>query len=106
MGQKQRRLSATRRDLRGALVVTELGQGDCSDQFIRPLLDWLDTQKLGYLAWAWNAYGPCQPRMGMQAGQPWSLVVDYASGMPNGAYTQAYHDHLMMSTPATDCVET
>jgi len=80
------------------VVVTELGQGDCSDQFIRPLLDWLDTQQLGYLAWAWNAYGPCQPRMGMQAGQPWSLVVDYASGMPNGAYAQAYHDHLMSTS--------
>jgi endoglucanase len=80
------------------VVVTELGQGDCSDTFIRPLLAWLDTQELGYLAWAWNAYGPCQPRSGMVAGQPWSLVTDYTSGAPNGPYAQAYHDHLMSSS--------
>lgn len=82
------------------VVVTELGQGDCSDTFIRPLLEWLDTQQLGYLAWAWNAYGPCRPRSGMVAGQPWSLVTDYANGVPNGPYAQAYHDHLMSTSDA------
>jgi hypothetical protein len=80
------------------VVVTELGQGDCSDTFVRPLLDWLDSKELGYLAWSWNAYGPCRPRMGMSDGQPWSLVTDYVSGAPNGAYALAYYDHLMSTS--------
>ncbi len=80
------------------VVVTEFGERDCSDQFIRPLLGWLDSQSLGYLAWSWNAYGPCQPATMTQQGSPWSLVVDYTSGVPNGAYAQGYHDHLMASS--------
>jgi endoglucanase len=76
------------------IVVTELGEGDCASQFILPLLSWLDARGLGYLAWSWNANGACQPRSMTSDGQPWSLVSNLLSGAPNGAYAQAYHDHL------------
>jgi endoglucanase len=77
------------------VVVTELGQRDCADQFIRPLLTWLDGQQLGYLAWSWNAYGPCVPATMTAEGSPWSLITDYVTGNPNSAYAQGFHDHLL-----------
>jgi hypothetical protein len=76
------------------IVVTELGEGDCASQFIEPLLNWLDTRQLGYLAWSWNANGACQPRSMTSDGRPWSLVTNILTGAPNGVYAQAYHDHL------------
>jgi len=76
------------------LVVTEFGERDCASSFVTPLMQWLDSQAMGYLAWAWDSYGMCMPYMSQTAqGQPWSLVSDW-TGTPNGAYAQAVHDHL------------
>jgi endoglucanase len=77
------------------LVATELGENDCGSTFIDPLLTWLDGHGGGYLAWSWNAYGACQPAVNNQGGQPWSLILNYATASPNGGYAQAYHDHLV-----------
>jgi hypothetical protein len=83
------------------LVATEFGENDCmGGSFELPLLSWLDAHGAGYLAWSWNAYGTCQPAVAATPttaavrGQPWSLVTDYANGIPNGGYAQTYHDHL------------
>lgn len=70
------------------LVATEIGERDCLGGFVTPLMQWLDGNANGYLAWSWNAFGACS------AGQPYSLVVDYGSGTPNGPYAQAIHDHI------------
>ncbi|HZU82620.1 MAG TPA: cellulase family glycosylhydrolase, partial [Polyangiaceae bacterium] len=72
------------------LVATEIGENDCAAGFITPLMQWLDGKGAGYLAWSWNAFGACAP-----ARSPWSLVTDYTSGDPNGAYAQAFHDHVV-----------
>jgi hypothetical protein len=76
------------------VVVTEFGQDDCAEGFVAPLLDWLETTASGYLAWSWNAYGPCRAAGTVPRGSPWSLVTDYTSGTPNAGYAQAYFDHL------------
>lgn len=77
------------------LVVTEFGQNDCAGSFVTTLMRWLDTQHSGYLAWSWNAYGPCVPAQGgNNSGQPWSLITSYGTPTPNGGYAQAVHDHL------------
>jgi hypothetical protein len=81
------------------LVTTEFGEQDCDSVFVEPLLHWLDRHEAGYLAWSWNAYGPCNPPGGMMRANPWSLITDYASGAPNGAYAQAYFDHLEATSP-------
>ena len=39
------------------LVAGEIGENECSDTYITPLMNWLDSQHLGYLAWTWNAWG-------------------------------------------------
>jgi len=76
------------------LVATEFGQDDCADTMVRPFLDWLDAVGAGYLAWSWNAYGPCRPAGTMPRGSPWSLITDYTAAAPNSGYAQAYFDHL------------
>ena len=76
------------------IVTTELGENDCSGEFVSPLLKWLDDHGDGYLAWSWNAYGPCRPAGSMPRGSPYSLITSYADPTPNGAYAQAFFDHL------------
>jgi hypothetical protein len=81
------------------LVTTEFGEQDCDDVFVEPLLGWLDQRQVGYLAWSWNAYGPCSPVGGPMRANPWSLVTDYTTGTPNGGYAQAVFEHLRATTP-------
>jgi hypothetical protein len=77
------------------IVVTEFGERTCSNTFVPTLMTWLDGKGLGYLAWAWDAYGACMPYASRtQMGQPWSLISDYTTGAPNGGYAQAVHDHF------------
>lgn len=76
------------------LVATEFGQNDCAATMVTPLLSWLDENASGYLAWSWNAYGPCTPAGSATRGSPWSLVVDYATGEPNSEYSRAVFNHL------------
>ena len=79
------------------LVATEIGESDCAGAFINPLMTWLDTSASGYLAWSWNAFGACTAATmaNNYGGQPYSLITDYATGTPNSAFAQVYHDHLM-----------
>jgi hypothetical protein len=77
------------------IVVTEFGQRDCMGGFASSLMQWLDAHGAGYLAWTWDAYGPCSPYVSRtQPGQPWSLIADW-TGTPNGGYSQAVRDHLL-----------
>jgi hypothetical protein len=77
------------------IVVTEFGQNDCAGTFVGPFMQWLDGHGIGYLAWSWNAYGPCQPQVMGKGGQPWPLVTSYTVGLPNGGYAQSVHDHFL-----------
>ena len=76
------------------IVATEIGESDCMGSFVTPLMQWLDQHGDGYLAWSWNAFGACTPASGSAHGQPWSLIIDYASGAPNGGYAMAVRDHV------------
>jgi endoglucanase len=71
------------------VIATEIGQDDCAGEFITPLMNWLDERGSGYLAWSWNAGGPCEPRT-----RPWFLVQDYSSGQPNSDYAAAFYAHV------------
>lgn len=78
------------------VVATEIGENDCLGTFVTPLMQWLDQHGGNYLAWSWNAAGPCTASSAMQGGSPFSLVTDYSSATPNSAYAQAFYDHLSM----------
>jgi hypothetical protein len=50
------------------VLVGEIGENDCGGSYITALTNWLTTQKTGFLAWTWNAWGSC----------PSVLISDYA----------------------------
>jgi hypothetical protein len=78
------------------LVATEIGENDCmTGPYLTALMQWLDGNGDGYLAWSWNAFGACTPAPPMtQGGRPWSLITDYVTGAPNGGFAQGFHDHV------------
>jgi endoglucanase len=66
------------------LIAGEIGENDCSDAYIDPLMSWLDARSASYLAWAWNADMSC-------TGGP-GLITNY-DGTPT-AYGAGYRSHL------------
>jgi endoglucanase len=74
------------------LVATEIGQDDCQGGWLTELMSWLDARGAGYLAWSWNAFGPCEPG---SADRAWSLIQGYYSAEPNdNDYARTFRDHL------------
>jgi len=67
------------------LIAGEIGENDCADGYIDPLMAWLDTRSASYLAWAWNADFGC--------GAGPSLITSY-DGAPTG-YGKGYRAHLL-----------
>jgi endoglucanase len=65
------------------VIAGEIGENECSDTYITPLMTWLDSEKIGYLAWTWNAWGCSQGSV---------LIADY-NGDPT-AYGAGYEAHL------------
>lgn len=66
------------------LIAGEISENNCTDNFIKGLLDWFDTNDASYVAWSWNTYDCAFP----------SLITDYAKGTPKPGFGQAYYDHL------------
>jgi endoglucanase len=67
------------------VIAGEIGESDCADTYIDPLMKWLDTRSTSYLAWAWNADFACGTGPG--------LITSY-TGTPT-AYGQGYRAHLL-----------
>jgi endoglucanase len=68
------------------VVADEFGETNCADNWIGPLMRWLDARSTGYLAWAWNASWTCT------AGP--SLITRY-DGSPT-AYGAGYRSHIRL----------
>jgi len=51
------------------VIAGEIGENDCADTYIDPLMAWLDSASTSYLAWAWNADFNCSSGPG--------LITDY-----------------------------
>jgi hypothetical protein len=66
------------------VIAGEIGENDCADTYISPLMKWLDFWHTSYLAWAWNADFNCSSGPG--------LVTSYG-GHPT-AYGIGYRRHL------------
>jgi aryl-phospho-beta-D-glucosidase BglC (GH1 family) len=66
------------------VVAGEIGENDCADTYVDPLMTWLDSQNTSYLAWAWNADFACSSGPG--------LITDY-NGDPT-AYGAGVESHL------------
>ena len=57
------------------VIAGEIGENDCADGYVRPLMKWLDSRSASYLAWAWNADFNCSSGPG--------LISSY-NGRPTG----------------------
>lgn len=66
------------------VVAGEIGEDDCADDYIDPLMAYLDSESTSYLAWAWNESFNCASGPG--------LITSY-SGTPTG-YGAGYKSHL------------
>jgi len=66
------------------VIVGEMGENNCSDSYIGPLMRWLDARHTSYLAWAWNADFSCSSGP--------SLITRY-NGTPT-AYGRGYRAHV------------
>jgi endoglucanase len=66
------------------LITGEMGENDCADTYIDPLMSWLDARSTSYLAWAWNADFACTSGPG--------LISNYG-GVPT-KYGLGYRAHL------------
>jgi endoglucanase len=66
------------------VITGEMGETDCADDYIDPLMTWLDAQKTSYLAWSWNTVESCSSGPG--------LITNY-DGAPN-SYGAGFEAHL------------
>jgi hypothetical protein len=67
------------------LIAGEIGENDCADVYINPLMTWLDSKSASYLAWSWNVNASsCTPGD--------NLINDY-TGDPT-PYGAGYRSHL------------
>jgi endoglucanase len=66
------------------LIADEIGENDCSDNYVMPLMNWLDQKATGYLAWSWNPSRSCKGNT--------KLITGY-SGTPT-AYGAGIKSHL------------
>ncbi len=66
------------------LIAGEIGENDCSDNYINPLMSWLDAHATSYIAWGWNT-SSC-------GGGP-ALITNYA-GRPTN-FGAGFRTHLL-----------
>ena len=66
------------------VITSEIGENDCADTYIGPLMSWLDSAAGGYLAYAWNADFDCATGPG--------LITSY-NGTPT-AYGAGFESHI------------
>jgi len=66
------------------VIAGEIGENDCADGYIDPLMTWLDSEDTSYLAWAWNADFNCASGPG--------LITNYNGGAT--AFGTGYESHL------------
>ena len=71
------------------VITGEIGENDCADTYIDPLMSWLNSKSTSYLAWAWNTDFNCASGPG--------LITSY-TGTPT-AFGAGYESDLRMLAP-------
>ena len=73
------------------VIAGEIGENDCTDNYIDKLMTYLDSESASYLAWTWNADSTCSSGPG--------LITSY-TGAPT-TYGKGYESHLQSLAPDT-----
>ena len=74
------------------VLTTEMGEGDCSSQFVEKLMTWLDQKGQSYFAWTWNS----TKQSDLGGGWPCSnhgMIEDWDGKTPTG-YGKGIKDHF------------
>jgi hypothetical protein len=71
------------------VIAGEVGENDCAGGYITPVMKWMESAGISFLAWAWNADFACSSGPG--------LITDY-TGTPTG-YGAAYKA-ILQALPA------
>jgi hypothetical protein len=66
------------------VIPGEIGENDCADGYINPLMSWLDSEQTSYLAWTWNTDFNCSSGPG--------LITNY-DGTPT-AFGAGFETHV------------
>jgi endoglucanase len=66
------------------VIAGEIGENDCADSYVDPLMTWLDSEDTSYLAWAWNTDFNCASGPG--------LITNYDGDAT--AFGAGYESHL------------
>ncbi|HUB42724.1 MAG TPA: cellulase family glycosylhydrolase [Streptosporangiaceae bacterium] len=76
------------------LIAGEIGENDCADGYVTPLMKWLTSKGANFLAWTWNTDFNCATGPG--------LITNY-NGQPTGfgaGVESALHDMANTHPPA------
>ena len=68
------------------LVAGEIGENDCADQYVTPLISWLTSKNANFLAWTWNTDFNCATGPGLITnynGEPTGLGAGVESALHN-----------------------
>lgn len=66
------------------VIAGEIGENDCADKYINPLMSWLNSKSASYLAWTWNTDFNCATGPGLitsYAGKPTAFGAGYESNL-------------------------
>ena len=73
------------------VVAGEIGQNSCGHDYLDQVMNWADTNGVGYLAWTWNPWGVCN-----SSGN--DLITDW-NGTPTSTFGEGYKAHLLTQNP-------
>jgi hypothetical protein len=85
------------------IVTGEIGEDDCTDNYIKSYIDWADQNDVSYLDWSWelNAYSACTP--GLSTTNANLELLSNWNGTPASVSGEAayYKSHLLSITQPT-----
>jgi endoglucanase len=79
------------------IITGEIGEDDCTDNYINSYMNWADQNDVSYLAWSWeiNYYSSCTP--GQATAGPNLQLISNWNGTPSTISGEAvdYRTHLL-----------
>jgi endoglucanase len=66
------------------VLIGEIGDSVCGNPgFVGPMLNWADSDAIGYLGWTWNAWDQCD-----------NVLIRSYDGTPTAGFGTAFRNHL------------
>jgi endoglucanase len=79
------------------VIADEIGENDCGDRYVTPLMSWLDQRATGYLAWSWNPAPACNGMENLITGSAGTPTA-YGAGIRAHLRSLASEQHAAQAT--------